>query len=252
MDMGGNDEWGIILLIAGVFVSMLTSARGLYLTIGANKQATDYKRDMDKRKNLFFDFIQNELMPVLGMSVVAALTQLRETLLHFTDSFDVVTDKFERTFDGCTEKFGKAFEKNIVAVADAANKLGGSIDVVNQNVKNQQALLKELRSGEMLTALDLFVKAGLQFHEAVDVFKELDVVRKDLSKTISTLIATQKDYNHSLVVPKMIAERLNVILERITTFEDSINSLGASIAQTQMLGNSFTLIDQGKSLKIVC
>ena len=133
MDMGGNDEWGIILLIAGVFVSMLTSARGLYLTIGANKQATDYKRDMDKRKNLFFDFIQNELMPVLGMSVVAALTQLRETLLHFTDSFDVVTDKFERTFDGCTEKFGKAFEKNIVAVADAANKLGGSIDVVNQN-----------------------------------------------------------------------------------------------------------------------
>lgn len=238
MDMGGNDEWGIILLIAGVFVSMLTSARGLYLTIGANKQATDYKRDMDKRKNLFFDFIQNELMPVLGMSVVAALTQLRETLLHFTDSFDVVTDKFERTFDGCTEKFGKAFEKNIVAVADAANKLGGSIDVVNQNVKNQQALLKELRSGEMLTALDLFVKAGLQFHEAVDVFKELDVVRKDLSKTISTLIATQKDYNHSLVVPKMIAERLNVILERITTFEDSINSLGASIAQTQMLGNS--------------
>ena len=46
-------------------------------------------------------------------------------------------------------------------------------------------------------------------------------------------------------MPKLIAERLNVILERVTTFEESVNVLGASIAQTHMLGNSeITLIKE--------
>ena len=184
-------------------------------------------------------------MPVLGMSVVAALTQLKETLTHFHESFDVITNNFERTFNNCTSKFGKEFEKNIVAVGNAASQLGTSIEAVNKNVENQQNLLKELRSDGMIMALDRFIDAGKQFQNSTEAIKDLDSIRTELSSAVTNLIKTQKDYNSTLVVPKLIAERLNVILERVTTFEESVNVLGASIAQTHMLGNSeITLIKE--------
>lgn len=245
IDIESSEESNITRLILGVIVSMFTSFIGLYFTTNSNKAATEYKRIMDERKNIFYDFIQNELMPVLGMSVVAALTQLKETLTHFHESFDVITNNFERTFNNCTSKFGKEFEKNIVAVGQAASQLGSSIEIVNRNVENQQMLLQELRSDGMIIALDRFIDAGKQFKESTKAVKDLDIIRTELSSTVSELIKAQKDYNSSLVVPKLIAERLNNILERVSTFEDSVNVLGESIAQTQMLGNSeMTLIKE--------
>lgn len=245
IEIESPEESNITRLILGVIVSMFTSFIGLYFTIRSNKAATEYKRTMDERKNIFYDFIQNELMPVLGMSVVAALTQLKETLTHFHESFDVITSNFERTFNNCTSKFGKEFEKNIVAVGQAASQLGSSIEIVNRNVENQQMLLQELRSDGMIMALDRFIDAGKQFKESTKTVKDLDIIRTELSSTVSELIKAQKDYNSSLVVPKLIAERLNNILERVSTFEDSVNVLGESIAQTQMLGNSeMTLIKE--------
>lgn len=244
-DIGSDEEANITRLVYGVIVSMITSAFGLSFTTKSNKAATEYKRMMDERKNMFYDFIQNELMPVLGMSVVAALSQLKETLLHFHESFDVITRNFERTFNGCTDKFGKEFEKNIVAVGHAASQLGSSIEVVNKNVENQQALLRELRSDGMIAALDRFVDAGRQFEQSANSVKEMDNMCENISAAVKSLLIVQKEYNSSLVVPKLIAERLNVILERVTTFENSVNALGASIAQTQMLGNSeLTLIQE--------
>lgn len=245
IEIESPEESNITRLILGVIVSMFTSFIGLSFTIRSNKAATEYKRTMDERKNIFYDFIQNELMPVLGMSVVAALTQLKETLTHFHESFDVITSNFERTFNNCTSKFGKEFEKNIVAVGQAASQLGSSIEIVNRNVENQQMLLQELRSDGMIMALDRFIDAGKQFKESTKTVKDLDIIRTELSSTVSELIKAQKDYNSSLVVPKLIAERLNNILERVSTFEDSVNVLGESIAQTQMLGNSeMTLIKE--------
>lgn len=245
LDIGSDEEANITRLVYGVIVSMITSAVGLYFTTKSNKAATEYKRMMDERKNMFYDFIQNELMPVLGMSVVAALSQLKETLLHFHESFDVITRNFERTFNGCTDKFGKEFEKNIVAVGHAASQLGSSIEVVNKNVENQQVLLRELRSDGMIAALDRFVGAGRQFEQSANSVKEMDNMCENISAAVKSLLTVQKEYNSSLVVPKLIAERLNVILERVTTFENSVNTLGASIAQTQMLGNSeLTLIQE--------
>ena len=200
---------------------------------------------MDERKNQFYDFVQNELMPALGTSVVAALNQLKETLLNFHTQFDVITDKFKTTFDGCTDKFGKEFEKNIVAVASAADKLGSSISLVNENVKNQQALLKELRSEGMIQALNRFIMSGKQFKEATESIENISTISQKLDESIRNLMEVQRDYCNSLVVPKLIAERLNIILTRVTTFEQSINTLGSEISQTQMLGNSeMRLIEQ--------
>ena len=39
-------------------------------------------------------------------------------------------------------------------------------------------------------------------------------------------------------VPERVFEKINAILSRIVTFEESINALGKSISQTQLLGNN--------------
>lgn len=238
LNIDSSEESNITRLVYGVIVSMITSFMGLYYTTKSNRVATEVKRTLDERKNIFYDFIQNELMPVLGMSVVHALTQLRETLLNFHTQFDIITNKFQTTFDSCTEKFGKEFKKNIDAVSNAAEKLGSSIEAVNKNVENQKELLQELRAQGMMTALDSFINAGKQFKDSADALRNLNEVRNQLNKSVQELMTVQKDYSTSLVVPKLIAERLNVILTRITTFEESINALGTNIAVTQMLGNS--------------
>ena len=243
--ISSDEESDVSRLVIGVVVSMITSFFGLLYTTKTNKKATINKKIMDERKNQFYDFVQNELMPALGTSVVAALNQLKETLLNFHTQFDVITNKFKTTFDGCTDKFGKEFEKNIVAVASAADKLGSSISLVNENVKNQQALLKELRSEGMIQALNRFIMSGKQFKEATESIENMTTISQKLDESISNLMDVQRDYCSSLVVPKLIAERLNLILTRVSTFEQSINSLGSAISQTQMLGNSeMRLIEQ--------
>ena len=243
--ISSDEESDVSRLVIGVVVSMVTSFWGLWYTTKSNKIATINKKIMDERKNQFYDFVQNELMPVLGTSVVAALNQLKETLLNFHTQFDVITNKFKTTFDGCTDKFGKEFEKNIVAVASAADKLGSSISLVNENVKNQQALLKELRSEGMIQALNRFIVSGKQFKEATESIENMTTISQKLDESISNLMDVQRDYCNSLVVPKLIAERLNLILTRVTTFEQSVNALGSSVSQTQMLGNSeMRLIEQ--------
>ena len=75
--ISSDEESDVSRLVIGVVVSMITSFFGLWYTTKSNKRATINKKIMDERKNQFYDFIQNELMPALGTSVVAALTQLK-------------------------------------------------------------------------------------------------------------------------------------------------------------------------------
>lgn len=225
-------------LVGGVIVSMITSLIGLVLTTISNYKATEYKRILDGRKNLFYDFVQNELMPSLGTSVVAALNNLKETLGNFHKSFDVITKNFETTFNGCTERFGNKFKENIDAIANATDKLGSSINAVNENVERQKELLKELRSNGMIEALDKFISASKQFEKATTAMEDMNEVRTLLNSTTKELINTQKEYMSSLVVPKKIAEQLNSILDRVSTFEDSVNELGGTLHETQIIGNS--------------
>lgn len=77
---GLDDDGKIRGLINGVIISMLTSLFGLVLTTKSNHKASNAKKIMDERKNVFYDFIQNELMPSLGTSVVESLAKLKDTI----------------------------------------------------------------------------------------------------------------------------------------------------------------------------
>lgn len=224
-------------LIHGVLVSMGTSFIGLLLTTYSNSYSADTKKTLDNRKNKFYDFIQNEMMPAMGTSMVVALTKLRETLGTFEPSFNRIIGNFKTTFDGCTSQFGEKFNVTVAAVTNAASVLGSSIEVVNDNVKHQRELLDEIRSGEMMVALNSFLEASDAFEKTTETLASFTSSTASVENCTNELVESMTNYNKSLEVPRIIGEKLNAILDRITTFEDSINNLGTAIDQTELLSN---------------
>jgi hypothetical protein len=80
IDKAGVSDEIVSALIGGVIVSMVTSLIGLILMMYGNTTATNVLKKVEGDKNVFFDFIQVELMPVLGTSMVSALNKLHRTL----------------------------------------------------------------------------------------------------------------------------------------------------------------------------
>lgn len=225
-------------LISGVLVSMSTSFIGLLLTTITHHLAAETQRVVREDKNEFYEFIQNELMPTLGVSMVAALNKLHHTINLFEPSFNNVIDRFQATFDSCTQRFGYAFEQNVTIVSEAVRVMGENMDKINENVDLQAQLLKTLRSRGVVESLDAFVPASQNFDLVTTALNRFEVTRNAIKDVTVELVNTQRRYNESLEIPLNVANKLNQILSRITDFEKSINALGRSIEKTDLLGNT--------------
>lgn len=225
-------------LITGVLVSMSTSFVGLLLTTFTHHLAAETQKVVGEDKNNFYEFIQNELMPTLGVSMVAALNKLHHTINLFEPSFNNVIDRFQATFDSCTQRFGTAFEQNVTIVSEAVRVMGENMDKINENVDLQAQLLKTLRSRGVVESLDAFVRASQNFDLVTTALNRFEVTRNAIKDVTVELINTQRRYNESLELPLNVANKLNQILARVTDFEKSINALGRSIEKTDLLGNT--------------
>jgi len=225
-------------LISGVLVSMSTSFIGLLLTTITHHLASETQKIVGEEKNNFYEFIQNELMPTLGVSMVAALNKLHHTINLFEPSFNRVIDKFQTTFDTCTQRFGNAFEQNVTIVSEAVRVMGENMDKINENVDLQAQLLKTLRSRGVVESLESFVRASQNFDLVTTALNRFEVTRNAIKDVTVELINTQRRYNESLEVPLSVANKLNQILSRVTDFEKSINALGRNMEKIDLIGNT--------------
>lgn len=234
-------------LISGVLVSMSTSFVGLLLTTITHHLAAQTQKVVGEDKNIFYEFIQNELMPTLGVSMVAALNKLHHTINLFEPSFNRVIDRFQTTFDSCTQRFGNAFEQNVATVSEAVRVMGENMDKINDNVDLQAQLLKTLRSRGVVEALDAFVRASENFELVTGAINRFETMRTYIKDATIELVKTQQKYNASLETPLTVANKLNQILSRVTDFENNIKALGRSIEKTDLIANS-----EIESLKQAC
>lgn len=224
-------------LLIGVLVSMLTSLFGLALTTRNNRNASISKKQIDEDKNEFYDFIQNELMPTLDVSMVAALNKLHNTVNMFEPSFNRVIDRFQQTFDSCTAAFGERFQQNVEVVSTAVGIMGENMDKVNDNIEHQDRLLKTLKSRGIIETLERFVEVADHFKQIMDSLNSFERARRLMLDATNKVVEYQQQYNDSLQIPLEVAARMNNILNRISTFESSINALGTDISRTQLIGN---------------
>jgi hypothetical protein len=233
----GITDYTIKELISGVLISMSTSFIGLAMSTFLNNKASNIKEALDKEKNLFFDFIQNELLPNLGTSIVASLEKLHYTINLFEPTFNKVISNFQNTFDSCTRQFGDAFSNNVTIVSEAVATMGRNMDKINENVDKQTQLLQTLKTSEIVDTLYTFVESSKHFVKVTKAINQFEEVHKDIYEATNVLINQQRSFNDSLEVPKQIANDLNNILNRITTFEKNIEGLGDSINKEQLFSN---------------
>lgn len=234
---GVSDEI-VSALIGGVIVSMVTSLIGLVLMMWGNAKAGDVLKKVEGDKNKFFDFIQVRLMPVLGTSMVSALNKLHRTINTFEPAFKGVIGEFKDAFSECTETLRGTFGEKVQLLTSAVETMGKNMSLINENVKMQEQLLKTMQQRETLKTLESFVVAADKFDAVTTSIAKLAEVKEELADSSVKLVEAQTKFIGQMSVPERVFEKINAILNRIVTFEESLNALGESISQTQLLGNS--------------
>ena len=244
MAVGGITDSSIQSLITGVLVSMATSCCGIWLLILSHRLASEATNQIDHDKNDFYEWVQNELMPTVDVSMVEAIGKLHETIDKFEPTFSGVISQFKGAFKDVTNAFGTEFRKSVQVVASAVNTMGNNMDKVNKNIYLQSNLLDTLKSNQLVCGMDSFVEASKRFTDITGSLDQFERARRIMLVAAQETINIQKNFNESLQIPKQVAAEINIILNRITKFEESINGLGVNVAQTQMVGNQ--LVEQIK------
>lgn len=244
MAVGGITDSSIQSLITGVLVSMATSCCGIWLLILSHRLASEATNQIDHDKNDFYEWVQNELMPTVDVSMVEAIGKLHETIDKFEPTFSGVISQFKGAFKDVTNAFGTEFRKSVQVVASAVDTMGKNMDKVNKNIDLQSNLLDTLKSNQLVRGMDSFVEASKRFTDITGSLDQFERARRIMLVAAQETINIQKDFNESLQIPKQVAAEINIILNRITKFEESINGLGVNVAQTQIVGNQ--LVEQIK------
>lgn len=225
-------------LIGGIIVSMVTSLVGLILMTISNIMASNIQKKVDAQKDEFLGFLQMEVIPALSSNISSSLNRLRGTISKFEPSFRAVIGEFKDAFSECTDMFKGTFAENVEVLTKAVTEMGSNMTLINENIQKQDQILNTLRQQEMISTLDKFVTAANSFDSVTVSIQKLENVKESIIASTNTLTEKQESYNQSLEVPTKLLGQINAILDRITTFENSINALGENIAKTQLLGNT--------------
>ena len=235
---GGITDQMIKELIGGIIVSMVTSLIGLVLMTISNIHASNVQKKVDAQRDEFFEFLQMSVIPTLGTNVSSSLNRLRSTIGNFEPSFRAVIEEFKTAFRDCTDMFKGTFAENAEVLTKSVAEMGSNMTLINENIQKQDQLLATLRQREMVVTLDKFVSAANSFDSVTTSIQKLEEAKERIIASTNTLAEKQESYNQSLEIPTRLLQQVNAILDRVTTFEKSINALGVNIEQTQLLGNT--------------
>lgn len=235
---GGITDQMIKELIGGIIVSMVTSLIGLVLMTISNIHASKVQKKVDAQRDEFFEFLQMSVIPTLGTNVSSSLNRLRSTIGNFEPSFRAVIEEFKTAFRDCTDMFKGTFAENAEVLTKSVAEMGSNMTLINENIQKQDQLLATLRQREMVVTLDKFVSAASSFDAVTTSIQKLEEAKERIIASTNTLAEKQESYNQSLEIPTRLLQQVNAILDRVTTFEKSINALGVNIEQTQLLGNA--------------
>lgn len=229
----------ITSLINGVLVSMSTSFIGLLLTTINNAISSSALKEVDNRKNDFYDFLQNELMPTLDTSMVVALNRLHDTVNLMQPSFTAVIDQFKSAFQTSTQAFGQDFRNSVSELRASVEVMRSGMDSINENIRGQQELLQTIQSRHFIETLSAFVDTANYFNRVVGDLNEVSGYVRQISSSTESLVQAQNSYNENLSVPTQLFNEINSLLNRVKRFEQSMNEIGEKINKNHIWGMEF-------------
>lgn len=199
--------------IAGVIIAMMVSLVGLTFTTYNNSIYLKLAMAVrDKNRNHYLNFLQSELLPQLDNSLYSTLDQFKANISEFNTRFTQNLDLFDASFGD-----------NIKHLKETVVGMSGQIETVNKNTQVQLDFLKELKT----IGYNRMAEANIK------VFDKM----KEAGPLLISFIKEHQNFNSSLENVNVFADKIGGLFNRISTFEDGLNSLGREIHQSEMLGS---------------
>jgi len=199
--IGIYSEEGINYFLWGVVIAMLTSFVGLLLSTIAYYKLNHAIKCKDHNKNKYYTFIQTKLMPGMGSNIIDALGRLKGTL-----------DNFNTVFSG-----------NIGNINNIVVNLAQNMQTIADGIGTQKEILNELYSSKYQSLIKVNMDT---FDRAEKILPAMD-----------DFVQKQKDLNEVMEKNSQFISSMHKLMDRFSTFESSINGLGESIGESQLLGS---------------
>lgn len=138
-------DFDIKAFLEGVSIAMFASFWGLFCTVSNSSfNLKAARRSLEKAKNVFYTFLQTELLPILNQSVSSSISTLHTNLVKFNDNFTINLNKLS----GMLNKNHDALiaQERILTALD-------NLDLM-EFAKANVIILKELKTG--IEQLDKF------------------------------------------------------------------------------------------------
>lgn len=203
--------------LGGVLIAMCGSLMGLFLTTLNNSLFfKEAKSNRDKAKNIYYNFLQSELLPVLNKDLSSSLTSLKLT-------FDLVNQELSNNLVNKLQEFNSSLSTNV-------QNFNKNIEPISENLKLQRDFLDKMKD----LGLKKVVEANL------GIFKKIT----ESTDTFNSLFELAQALNNSVSKSNQTAEKIDKLLNRVVNFEDSINNLSNTIND-----HDLTFIEIGEYLR---
>lgn len=207
--MGIFSDEGINSFLWGVVIAMVASFLGMLLSTVAHYRLSTAIKHKDIRKSRYYSFVQTKLLPGMGSNIIDALGRLKGTL-----------DNFNTVFSG-----------NIDNINSTVVNLAQNLQTIANGMGTQKEILNELYSSKYHS----LIKMNMNAFERVE----------KLLPAMDDFIHKQKMLNEMMTNSGEFVNTMHRLLDRVSTFEKSINELGESIGESQLLGNrQLTLVQK--------
>lgn len=199
-------------LLGGVMVAMTVSLFGLALTTLLN--AIFFRNAMAQRdinRNHYFNFLQAELLPNLDNNLYSALDQFKENIADFNFKFSKNLDIFDNSFN-----------KNIENLKVMVFGMAEQITAVTENTSTQLEFLQELKK----IGYNRMAEANIKVFEKI----------KESGPLLVNFIKEQQKLTVNLEQANVFSDKISALMNRVSNFEDGINTLGRDLQQSDLLG----------------
>jgi hypothetical protein len=133
-----NADFDIKGFLGGVSIAMFASFWGLFCTVANSSfNLKNARRSLERSKNIFYTFLQTELLPILNQSVSSSIYTLHTNLLKFNDNFTVNLNKLSSMLNKNHDAL--IAQERILTALD-------NIDIA-EFAKANVKVLKELKTG---------------------------------------------------------------------------------------------------------
>lgn len=228
---------GVDILLGGVKIAMISSFIGLLLTVLLS--GWFYKRARiraEANKNLFYTFLQTELLPVMANDTATVMRTLEMSLNSFNQDFGANANKFHESFgnfSGVVSEMGSISSdfRNLMGEIRKMNLLKLSkvnADLLSKISINAQGFDK---FNKYLDMIDVFVEQAARLNQTL--LEQLH--RTGSIEEVASTIRTNVEQNQKII--GYLDAGLMEIETRKQTFHDSVididNSLKKSLEELE-------------------